>query len=83
MEKNIQRIDTLVSAGNLPGEDLAALLTEATPESDGYLFAQARKVKYTAKQCICADSLNLRIIVKMIVIIVGSDAVLHMRTVTG
>lgn len=45
MEKNIQRIDTLVSAGNLPGEDLAALLTEATPESDGYLFAQARKVR--------------------------------------
>lgn len=45
MEKNIQRIDTLVAACDLPEEDLIALLTQATPESDEYLFAQARKVR--------------------------------------
>ena len=45
MENNIQRIDALVAACDLRREDLIALITQATPESDEYLFAQARKVR--------------------------------------
>lgn len=40
-----QRIDELARAHILPKEELAALIGDASPESDEYLFAQARKAR--------------------------------------
>lgn len=40
-----QRIDELASAHILPREELIALISDASPESDEYLFAQARKAR--------------------------------------
>lgn len=40
-----QRIDELADAHILPGEELTALISDASPESDEYLFAQARKAR--------------------------------------
>ena len=45
MTRQKQRIDELRRSNTLPGEELLALLAEATPESDEYLFAQARTVR--------------------------------------
>lgn len=40
-----QRIDALANEQILPEEELIALITDATPESDEYLFEQARKAR--------------------------------------
>lgn len=45
MMKRKQRIDELVRARELPQEELTKLITDATSESDEYLFAQARKAR--------------------------------------
>ena len=45
MTENKRRIDELARAHTLPTEELMALITDATPESDEYLFAQARKAR--------------------------------------
>ena len=47
MIENEQRIDELARVHSLPAEELIALITNATPESDEYLFAQARKARET------------------------------------
>ena len=40
-----QRIDVLADAHILPESELIALITDATPESDEYLFGQARRAR--------------------------------------
>lgn len=45
MMERIQRIDELARAHILPAEELTALIIDAAPESDEYLFAQARKAR--------------------------------------
>lgn len=45
MTEKKQRIDQLASKHILPTEELITLITDATPESDEYLFAQARKAR--------------------------------------
>ena len=45
MTENKRRIDELARVHTLPTEELMALITDATPESDEYLFAQARKAR--------------------------------------
>ena len=45
MTERTQRIDALADAHILPAQELVALITDATPESDEYLFEQARKAR--------------------------------------
>lgn len=45
MTENKQRIDELAVAHALPTKELIALITDATPESDEYLFEQARAAR--------------------------------------
>ena len=45
MMERKQRIDELAGAHILPAEELITLITDATPESDEYLFEQARKAR--------------------------------------
>lgn len=45
MTEKKQRIDQLASKHILPTEELITLITDATPESDEYLFAQARAAR--------------------------------------
>lgn len=45
MTENKRRIDELARAHTLPTEELMALIIDATPESDEYLFTQARKAR--------------------------------------
>ena len=45
MTEKKQRIDELARGRTLPTEEMIALITDATPESDEYLFAQARAAR--------------------------------------
>ena len=45
MMERKQRIDELAGTHILPAEELITLITDATPESDEYLFEQARKAR--------------------------------------
>ena len=42
-----RRIDALSANHTLPDEDLSALLTDLTPEDEGYLYAKAREIRET------------------------------------